>query len=177
MAPEYIVGYVFLAALVILGGGFFFTAISARHGPEDYEPIHHTGYVVRKYWFIGLMVVGLAALGFTIPQMPYPITSKPSAGTHITVVQVTGEQWDWQIAPSTLHAGQPVEFKVTSKDVNHDFTIFNSDDQVVAQVQAMPSVTNDLYLTFTKPGTYTIRCLELCGLYHTSMLAQIKVTQ
>lgn len=176
MAPEYIVGYIFLACAVVLGAGFIFTAMAARSGPDDYEPIHRTGYMVRRYWFIGLMVVGLVALGLTIPKMPYPLTAKPAAGTQVTVVKVTGQQWEWVIAPSTLRVGKPVEFKVTSKDVNHDFAIFNSDGQVVAQVQAMPTVTNDLYLTFKNPGTYTVRCLELCGLYHTSMLAEIKVT-
>lgn len=79
MPPEYIIGYVMLAATVALGAGFIFTAVNARKGPDDYEPVHHTGYAVRRYWF--------------------------------------GD-----------------------------------------------------------PGTYTIRCPELCGLYHTAMVSSLTVT-
>ncbi|MGH3231752.1 MAG: hypothetical protein ACRDOH_00420 [Streptosporangiaceae bacterium] len=79
MPPEYIIGYVTLAATVALGAGFIFTALNARKGPDDYEPVHHTGYAVGRY-------------------------------------------------------------------------------------------------KFSDPGTYTIRCLELCGLYHTAMVSLLTVT-
>jgi cytochrome c oxidase subunit 2 len=174
MPPEYTTGYVMLAAIVVLGAGFLFTALSARKGPDDYELIHHNGYLFRRYWFVGLMCLGLMSFGFTLPHMPVPMFRKP-AGQVSTVVNVTGEQWSWTLQPSTVTAGQSVEFRVTSHDVNHGFGIFNSNGNIVGQVQAMPGFTNDLYYTFDKPGTYTIRCLELCGLYHTAMVSSLTV--
>lgn len=181
MPPEYAIGYVMLAAVVVLGAGFLFTAFAARKGPDDYEPIHRTGYVVRRYWFVGLMCLGLIALGFTLPHMPNAMFRKPdpasvSTPVQVTVVHVTGQQWNWTLAPATVPAGRPVEFRVTSKDVNHGFGIFDSAGNIVGQVQAMPGFTNDLYFTFHTPGTYTIRCLELCGLYHTAMVSALTVT-
>lgn len=176
MPAEYVTGYVFLAALVVLGAGFIFSAVTARHGPDEYEDIHHTGYIVRRYWFVGLMVLGLIALGLTLPKLPYPIARKPAAGVAVTVAHVQGQQWQWSISPSTFQVGEQVEFKVTSADVNHDFVIYGADNDIIGQVQAMPGYTNDLYLKFDKAGTYQVRCLELCGLYHTAMLSQITVT-
>lgn len=174
MPPEYIIGYVMLAAIVVLGAGFIYTALAARKGPDDYERIHHTGYVVRKYWFVSLMCLGFIAFGFTLPHMPNAMFRKPAGKS--MVVNVTGQQWAWNINPGTIPAGQSVEFRVTSHDVNHGFGIFDSNGNIVGQVQAMPGFTNDLYFTFKKPGTYTIRCLELCGLYHTAMVSSITVT-
>ncbi|MGH3188352.1 MAG: hypothetical protein ACRDOL_13975 [Streptosporangiaceae bacterium] len=53
MPPEYIIGYVMLAAIVALGAGVVFTAVNARKGPDGYEPVHHGGYAVRRYKFSG----------------------------------------------------------------------------------------------------------------------------
>lgn len=177
MAREYIVGYIFVACAAALLIGFTITAILARRGPDEYEPIHDKGYLVSRYWFIGLMAIAVVTLGATLPFMPYPLTSAPGDSASVTVVQVTARQWEWKIEPAELKVNQHIKFEVTSIDVNHDFAIYDSDGNILAQVQAMPTVTNDLYYTFHKPGTYTIRCLELCGLYHTSMLSSIKVTE
>ena len=72
MPPEYTIGYVMIAATVVLGAGFIYTALSARKGPDDYEPIHHAGYAVRRYWFVGVMCLGLIGFAFTLPHMANP---------------------------------------------------------------------------------------------------------
>ena len=184
MPPEYIIGYVMLAAIVVLGSGFIFTALAARKGPDDYEPIHRAGYAVRRYWFVGLMCVGLTAFGFTLPHMPNPLFRKPNPNNAM-VVDVTGQQWNWSLCPQNqacpatpakVPVNQTVEFNVTSLDVNHGFGIFDPNGNIVGQVQAMPGYINHLFFKFSKPGTYTIRCLELCGLYHTAMVSTLVVT-
>jgi cytochrome c oxidase subunit 2 len=177
MAPQEIAGFLFLACLIVLAAGFITVAVTARRGPDDYEEITHTGYRIRRYWFVGLMVIGLVALGLTLPHMPYPLARQVSANTPVTVVHVRGEQWQWKISPSKVPAHRTIEFKVTSADVNHGFSVIDpNDNEIVANVQAMPGYTNRLYVSFHHPGTYLVRCLELCGLYHTSMLSQITVT-
>jgi cytochrome c oxidase subunit 2 len=177
MPPQQVAGYLFLACLVVLGAGFIIVGFSARKGPDDFDKIVHTGYKVRRWWFICLMIIGLIALGFTLPRLPYPLDRKPTAGTPVTVVHVTGQQWDWTITPDTVPANHEIEFEVTSRDVNHGFSVYSpTTNEIVANVQAMPGYVNDLYVTFTKPGVYMVRCLELCGLYHTSMISQITVT-
>ena len=74
-----------------------------------------------------------------------------------------------------MQAGTPVEFRVTSSDVNHGFAIYAPDGRIATQTQAMPGYTNKLVHTFTEPGTYTVMCLEYCGIGHAPMTATLTV--
>ena len=74
-----------------------------------------------------------------------------------------------------MSVGEPVEFRVTSADVNHGFGIYDESLRLLAQTQAMPGYTNRLRFTFQKPGKYRILCLEYCGLGHHEMPAEISV--
>ena len=49
------------------------------------------------------------------------------------IVDAVGEQWSWSINPSQVTVRQPVEFHVTSKDVNHGFAIYDQGLRLVAQ--------------------------------------------
>lgn len=176
MAPQEIAGFLFLACLIVLAAGFITVAVTARRGPDDYEALTHTGYRVRRYWFVGVMVIGLVALGTTLPHMPYPLTRQVSANTPVTVVHVRGEQWQWSITPSRVPLHRTIEFEVSTSDVNHGFSVTDpTNNEIVANVQAMPGYTNHLFVSFSHPGVYPVRCLELCGLYHTSMVSQLTV--
>lgn len=114
----------------------------------------------------------------TIPKFPYASFRESALAANSRLqVKVTGVQWSWQIDPHTIRTGTTVEFLVTSKDVNHGFAIFNPEGHIVGQVQAMPGYPNTLVMRFNEEGTYQIRCLELCGLFHASMLSTIQVTR
>ncbi|MGH8337220.1 MAG: cytochrome oxidase, partial [Gammaproteobacteria bacterium] len=76
-----------------------------------------------------------------------------------------------------VQADSPVEFRVTSSDVNHGFAIYAPDGRIVTQVQAMPGFTNKLVYTFTQPGTYRVMCLEYCGVAHAVMTSEITVVE
>ncbi|MBS1849238.1 MAG: hypothetical protein JST73_13265 [Actinobacteria bacterium] len=175
MPQQFVILTILLVCAVLLAVGFVVTARLARKGPDDYEPIHDTGYRIRRYWFVFLMVVAAGGLGYSIPHMPYPMTRKPSASAPVTTVKVTAHQFSWDVQPVDIVAHRHIRFEVTSADVNHDFMIEDPQGNIVAQVQAMPTVTNSLYVTFDKPGQYLIRCGELCGLYHTSMIMPLVV--
>lgn len=88
---------------------------------------------------------------------------------------MVAHQWYWQLSRKQVEAGVPVEFRVTSADVNHGFAIYAPDDRIVIQTQAMPGFTNKMLHTFRQPGTYRILCLEYCGLDHHGMMTEIKV--
>jgi cytochrome c oxidase subunit 2 len=107
-----------------------------------------------------------------------------AAPSNVLVVQVTGQQWLWtfnypQYSASSsgaqvieLPVNRPVVFNVTSEDVLHGFAIRDLGVRVDAnpgQVTATPAVTP------TKIGTYTVACVELCGLYHSYMWEAVKV--
>jgi hypothetical protein len=53
---------------------------------------------------------------------------------------------------------------------------YDPEGHIVGQVQAMPGYTNVLVMRFDRPGSYQIRCLELCGQYHHIMVRGFEVT-
>lgn len=176
VSPELAAGVLFLAGAVVLAGVFLAVGRSAsRAGSEPFEVVTARAYRLRRFWFVFVVLVGLVVLGFTLPHMPNPGVRQSRVGTAAGTVKVVAGQWEWQISPATLPVGKAVRFEVSSRDVNHDFGIFDSGGRIVGQVQAMPGFTNVLYLAFSKSGTYTIRCLELCGLFHTSMVHELTV--
>jgi cytochrome c oxidase subunit 2 len=46
---------------------------------------------------------------------------------------------------------------------------------VSSQTQAMPGYMNRLRVTFDQPGTYTVLCLEFCGMAHHRMRGVVEV--
>jgi cytochrome c oxidase subunit 2 len=89
---------------------------------------------------------------------------------------VTGQQWLWTFSyPGTgvesrslvLPVNRPVEFNVTSVDVTHGFW----PAALGVQVDANPNVTTVIRTTPNKLGGFTVRCSQLCGLYHSEMYA------
>jgi len=133
----------------------------------------HSAHVLQAWLFVVLFVGFVAGSWATLRHFPIP----PQQGTLDAqqVVDVVGRQWSWQMKPDTVRAGSVVEFRVTSGDVNHGFALYAPDGRIVAQTQAMPGYTNKLLHTFQQPGTYTVQCLEYCGLGHAPMKTTLKV--
>lgn len=106
-----------------------------------------------------------------------------AASTNQLVVKVTAQQWLWtfdypQYGISSqgqvleLPVNRPVEFDVTSEDVLHGFSI----QAFGVRVDANPGeVTNTPVVTPSQIGSYAVRCVELCGLYHSYMWSSVKV--
>jgi cytochrome c oxidase subunit II len=92
------------------------------------------------------------------------------------VVKVTGGQFFWSLVPDSVPIGTRIRFDVTSIDVNHGFGLYDPHGHLIGSVQAMPGYHNELDLTLGEAGVYGIRCLELCGLNHSTMQASFTVT-
>jgi len=103
---------------------------------------------------------------------------------NILVVNVTAQQWQWTFSYpqySATSAGaqvielpvnRPVEFYVTSDDVLHGFSI----RAFGVRVDANPGqVTTTVVTTPTQIGSYTVNCVELCGLLHSYMWEAVNV--
>ena len=133
----------------------------------------HTSNIVRRWLFGAMLIIFVGVTYGTLRHFPIPPQNAP-LGIH-QVVDVVGQQWSWQITPNTVRAGSPVEFRVTSKDVNHGFAIYAPDGRIATQTQAMPGFTNKMVHTFTQPGTYKVMCLEYCGIGHAPMTSAIEV--
>lgn len=128
----------------------------------------------ESHW--GLIVVtGLVLLTLlTIFSTPYFTSS--AEGERAQVVRVESVQFAWVIRPNRVRAGEPVEFRLRSKDVNHAFALYRG-NKLEVQVQVPPDFDQRLTHTFDEPGTYRVVCLEFCGVNHHLMQSQIEVTR
>jgi len=156
---------------------------------EDGPPIFgHTG--IQASWIIGTAVIVLAAFVFGTVELivpagagagegPLPVW-KPS-GNNDLQVQVIAQQWTFtyrypqfggmETTQLVLPEGRPVEFHVTSLDVIHSFWAY----QLVVKADANPAVDDVAYTTPDQLGGFTVRCNELCGLWHGAMFNYGKV--
>ena len=152
-----------LAALAI--------ARSARH----HAPADHRRLARREnVWFFVVLALLTALLAATILLTPYD--DGEAAAADRQVVEVNGSQFAWAVAPATVQAGRQVEFRIRASDVSHGFGLYNPDDELVFQVQAIPDELQKEYHTLREPGRYRIICLEFCGVGHHVMLGELRVT-
>lgn len=110
---------------------------------------------------------------------PDPIWTPTSH--HVLAIQVIGQQWYWTFRyPSFGGFETPdlvipdhttVAFHVTSLDVIHDFWAY----QIGVKADANPGVDNIAYTTTTKTGRFSVRCDELCGIWHGAMYTTGKI--
>ncbi|WML44891.1 cytochrome c oxidase subunit II [Neobacillus sp. PS3-40] len=141
---------------------------------KDYAPIQVKGYKIRKFYFLGLVaILGLAA-AISLSKLPYHDQSAKAA-TNDKIVNVTGKQFAWVLSDENFTVGDSVQFRVTSADVTHGFGLYDPNMKIIGQTQAMPGYTNIEYVTFKKPGTYKILCLEYCSTGHHLMMKDIVV--
>ncbi|YAL84442.1 cytochrome c oxidase subunit II [Dermacoccaceae bacterium W4C1] len=112
-------------------------------------------------------------------------------------INVVGKQWSWDFnyveagaydsgvqadlngkkgVPATLPTlylpeGKRVEFVLTARDVIHSFWV----PQFLQKLDMVPGRVNKFQIVPTETGTFTGKCAELCGAYHSEMLFQVKV--
>jgi cytochrome c oxidase subunit II len=142
---------------------------------------------LRLLVFASLAAILLIFLALTLPRLPYAAQADaPERIVHAVGKQYawsltdgsgpTLENWDRAFSPTvTVPSGTPVEFRVTTLDANHGFSLYAPDGHLVAQTQAMPGYMNRLRVTFDRPGTYTVLCLEFCGMSHHRMRGVVDV--
>ncbi len=104
---------------------------------------------------------------------PNPIWSPTSA--HILPVQVIGQQWKFtyryptfggfETSQLVLPVDTTIEFHVTSLDVIHSFWAY----QLSVKADANPQQDNVAFTETRETGSVTVRCNELCGIWHGAM--------
>lgn len=151
--------------------------VAARSGgpPLGYEQVSHRASSIRRLLAFPILLVLAVAYLVSVRWFPYPGFAIQRLGPPAVTIEVRARQWAWDLSRAEIPANQPVEFAVTAVDVNHGFGIYSPSGRLVAQVQAMPAYVNRLLVSFSEPGTYTIRCLEYCGIPHHGMVATFEV--
>jgi cytochrome c oxidase subunit II len=170
--PQIAIGVVFAVLALLLAAAFIVIGLQA--GSEvSFDRVQRTGHWVRRRWLSLLMVVGVIVVGISLFDLPYATGS--AAGR--TVVKVTGGQFFWTFSPTRVSVGTHVRFDITSVDVNHGFGLYDPHGHLIGSVQAMPGYHNQLDLTLSEAGIYPIRCLEYCGLNHSTMESSFTVSR
>lgn len=124
----------------------------------------------RRRLVLGLLVLGLVVSLASLWRWPH--TVDPAAAN----VNVSGGQWYWEIDRTEVPLGKPVAFNIHTTDVTHGAGIMNEQGRILGQAQAMPGYVNRIELTFDRPGTYRVVCLEYCGVAHHDMINEFTVT-
>ena len=167
------VAWTWMLAGVALVALAFVYVVSRAGKPADSQQVQTRAYAIRRWWFVALIVLGVGVAYATL--RPFPIADQQRQSQDAQIVNATAHQWYWVLSRNQVKAGAPVEFEVTSADVNHGFAIYGPDERIVTQTQAMPGFTNRLHYTFTQPGKYLVRCLEYCGVAHHAMETAFEV--
>ena len=175
---------IFVAAMAIIAATFLWVARSTRHQREvDYAGANR----LRLVFFLSLAAILVTFLVLALPHLPYPA----EASAPERVVEAVGKQYAWSLTEGmtptlanwdsafspvvTVPAGRLIEFRVTTLDATHGFSLYAPDGHLVVQTQAMPGYVNRVRLTFEQPGTYTVLCLEFCGMSHHRMRGVVEV--
>ncbi len=161
-----------LAGIAALALAFVVVVAMARR-PGDAKLVQKRAYAVRRWWFFALVLGGIGVTWASLTPFPLPAQGGPAQAPQ--VVEAVARQWSWQLSASRISAGVPVEFRVSSEDVNHSFAVYGPDGRIVTQTQAMPGFTNRVVHTFRQPGKYRVLCLEYCGVAHHGMAAEFEV--
>jgi cytochrome c oxidase subunit 2 len=175
---------VFALSTILIIAVFAAVAASGRQSRTvDYATTNR----FRLLFFAALSAILLTFLAATLRRLPYAA----EASAPDQVVHAVGKQYEWSLTEAvgptletwtrdfsptvTVPVGTPIEFRVTTLDVNHGFSLYAPDGRLVTQTQAMPGYVNRLRVTFDEPGTYTVLCLEFCGLSHHRMRGVVEV--
>jgi cytochrome c oxidase subunit 2 len=191
--------------LVVVFFGYSLIVWRHRAGDDEDGPALHGNTRVQVTWItltsvivLGLFAFGtyelIAPAGSGAGEGAAPIWNAPGARLTAAqqtapwvpdkqplVVQVIGQQWKFTFrypqlggfeTPNlVLPEGQWIQFSVTSLDVIHSFWAY----QLGVKADANPGVDNVAYTKTQHVGTFTVRCAELCGLWHGAMFNYGKV--
>ena len=155
-----------------------------RPGDDEDGPPIHSNTRVQATWITATAVIVLGLFVFGTVQLIVPAGAGAGEGPSPTwvpnanntlQVQVIGQQWAFtyrfpqfggmETTQLLLPMGEEVRFNVTSLDVIHSFWAY----QLGVKADANPGVNN---VAFAKPqqlGSFTVRCSELCGIWHGAM--------
>ena len=160
------------SVLLILLTLCFFWVLRRTAVRAPLENLAPGAYKLRNRLFVLVLLVGALVTGFTL--LPWPHDAHATQVTRH--IDVKARQWALELSDQTARVGEVIEFRVTSEDVNHGFALYDEQQRMVAQIQAMPGFVNKVRYQFTAPGVYKVLCLEYCGVAHHGMVADIQVT-
>ena len=167
----------FLFSLVVVFMLYSMVAFRRRNG-DDSDGVHFEGNSVLEIVWTVVPLIVVVIFGYIGIVSLNDITR---AAPNELVVDVTGFQWAWSfeyeggvISPElVLPVDQPTRMLMNSRDVIHSFWI----PEMRVKQDLVPGKETTLVFTPTEVGEYALRCAELCGLSHYSMVSPVRVVE
>jgi cytochrome c oxidase subunit 2 len=177
--PVLIGVWIYLGYAVVMWG-------ASRGGPEPVAGPYARGHFgIQVGWIATSTIIVLSLFVFGTYELvqpggsgggqgPNPVWT-PSSNT-VLPIQVIAQQWKFTYRYPTfggfetdqlvIPADTSIAFHVTSLDVIHDFWAY----QLGVKADANPDADNVAFTSTTNQlGGFTVRCDELCGLWHGAM--------
>jgi len=176
--PVMLAVWVYMGYALIVWRGSRAGAVEPEGGPKarGHFGIQVGWIITTTVIVLGVFIFGsikLADAGAGGGEGPDPLWTPTSHD--VLPIQVIGQQWQFTYRYPTFGGFEtrqlviPVDttiaFHVTSLDVIHSFWAY----QLGVKADANPSEDNIAYTTTKQLGTFTVRCAELCGLWHGAM--------
>jgi cytochrome c oxidase subunit 2 len=187
-----------LAAMIVgvlVWGLIGYACVKFRRRRDDEIPVQ-TRYnlPIEILYTVAPVVMVLVFFFFTVTVQNDVLASASESGKADHTVTVVGQQWSWTFnydkddaldgsttvydAGTTadkptlyLPVNKSVEIKLRSPDVIHSFWV----PSFLFKMDVVPGRDNHFSFTPTREGTFVGRCAELCGVYHSRMLFDVKV--
>ena len=177
---------------ILVWGLIGYAVVKFRRRSDDEIPVQ-TRYnlPLEILYTLAPVVMVIVFFYFTIEQQN-ELDKKLDNPDH--VVEVVGQQWSWTFnyikddaldgqttvfqpgspdKPPTLYlvAGESVRFNFHSPDVIHEFWV----PGFLQKMDVVPGLSNGYDVIPQKEGDFVGKCAELCGVYHSRMLFNVKV--
>ncbi len=163
---------------IVVGMAFFIYV--ARHAKEVHQELERRLEKAEKGWLIFSMIGLLIIAAITIP-IAQPVVSNLLAPKddnqkiYVNAYQFRFRLYNQSSELSSLSADKYIEFHVNTSDVTHGFGVYDEEGRLVFQMQVVPGYDN-VGRVKLNPGTYSIYCLEFCGLGHHAMKVESAFT-
>jgi cytochrome c oxidase subunit 2 len=173
-------------AFVLVFMSYSFIVWRHREGDQEDGPALFGNVRIQATWITVSAVIVIFLAGFGTYELAAPGFAGAGAGEGPSAIwtphgrplqiQVIGQQWrltyrypqfgGFETTALVLPVNEPVQFNVTSLDVIHSFWAY----QLGVKADANPGVNNIAFTTARQLGAVTVRCAELCGLWHGAMV-------
>jgi cytochrome c oxidase subunit 2 len=183
---------------IIVWGLIFWVVVKYRRRNDDEIPVQ-TRYnlPLEIFYTIAPIMMVIVFFAHTVRVQEAVLNETPEPDN---CVQVVGQQWSWtfnynescdemdgkvtyvagtgsQIPTLVLEKGKTTQFWLSSPDVIHSFWITG----FLMKMDIIPGqdgeARNHFSVTPDKVGDYRGKCTELCGVYHSRMLFNVKVME
>jgi cytochrome c oxidase subunit 2 len=168
----WLIAFLFSLVMVFM---FYALFVFRRRRNDESEGEHFEGNTALEIAWTVIPLVLVVIFSFIGVQTLQGATR----GGDDVQVEAVGFQWAWTFnypngvtsAEMVLPVNKPALISLTSTDVIHSFWVA----EWGPKQDLVPGMRTQMHITPTEVGEYKIRCAELCGLSHWSMLATVRV--